>query len=479
MKKAIIPTCAILLISAVICYFVAREYYIRKHNSNPIFADKEEEITEVNNEAYETDAVSVERLTLTDTVVVVKKDLTKKEITLRNILGGEPKALKYDGATVFSTRHEQPMSVEELTVGEIGEVTFTTYNKEIKSLKISDEYWENKKINRFTIDEKKKTLSIGEDDLYELDSNLFVASGEGEIALMEVTNLDTITIRGKDSKIYSIIVEDGHGYIRVVNDYYFTGGWIEIGQDIIKVLTEDMLIPVPEGKYDIVVTNKGYTGKTKVSVERDKETKLDLSEIDVEETAIGRVQFTIEPDYAQLYIDGVMTDYDDRVALEYGIHSLRAQLAGYETITTNFKVNSEFSNIKIILDKDDTNSSSSSDSSSSSTTNTNATVNSSTESGSSTTSSSSTSASSSSTSSSSTNTVSLSDNKKIFIEGPQGAEVYLDGTYIGIAPCSTLKVTGSHTITLSKSGYKPKTYTVNVVNDEKDLTMSFSELLAE
>ena len=73
----------------------------------------------------------------------------------------------------------------------------------------------------------------------------------------------------------------------------------------------------------------------------------------------------------------------------------------------------------------------------------------------------------------------MSDNKKIFIEGPQGAEVYLDGTYVGIAPCSTLKVTGSHTITLSKSGYKPKTYTVNVINDEKDLTLSFSELLAE
>lgn len=475
MRKAIIPTCAILLISAIICYFVAREYYIQKHNSNPIFADKEVEIPDESNNTDNTDAVSVEKLTLTDTVIVVGKDLTKKEITLRNILGGERKSLKYDGTTVFSSRHEQPMTAEELMIGEIAEVSFTTYNKEIKSLKVSNEYWENKKINRFIIDEKKKTLAIGEDDLYELDSNIFVGSGDGEISLMEVTNLDGITIKGKDSKIYSIIVEDGHGYIRVVNDYYFTGGWIEIGQDIIKVLSEDMLIPVPEGKYDIVVTNKGYTGKTKATVERDKETKLDLSEIDIEETAIGRVEFTLEPDYAQLYIDGVMTDYDERVALEYGIHSLRAQLAGYETINTNFKVNSEFSNIKIILDKDG--SSSDSSSSSSSENNSSSSMNSSSVSNSS--SSSSTSTSSSSTSTSSSNTVSLSDNRKIFIEGPQGAEVYLDGTYVGIAPCSTLKVTGSHTITLSKTGYKTKTYTVNVTNDDKDLTMSFSELMAE
>ncbi len=474
MRNAIIPTCAILLISAIICFFVAREYYIEKHNSNPIFAEKEEVVEEVNNESDDISAVSVERVTLTDTVVIVKKDLTKKEITLRNINGGEPKSLRYDGATVFTSRRMQPMTPEELKVGEIAEVTFTTYNKEIKNLKLSDEYWENKKINRFVIDEKKKTLAIGEDDLYELDSNIFVGSGDGEIPLMEITNLDNITIKGKDSKIYSIIVEDGHGYIRVVNDYYFTGGWIEIGQDIIKVLTEDMLIPVPEGKYDIVVTNKGYTGRTKVTVERDKEAKLDLSEIDIEETAVGHVQFTIDPAYAQLYIDGVMTDYDDRIALEYGIHSLRAQLAGYETINSNFKVNSEFSNIKIILDKDESDTSSSSSSSTSS-----STANTQNNSSSTASVASSASTSSSSASSSTSNTVSLSDNKKIFVEGPQGVEVYLDGTYIGIAPCSTLKVTGSHTITLSKSGYKPKTYTVNVSNDEKDLTLSFSELTTE
>ena len=233
-----------------------------------------------------------------------------------------------------------------------------------------------------------------------------------------------------------------------------------------------------EGTYDIKVTNKGYVGRDTLKVTRDKETKLDLSKAEIEEVAIGHVLFKIFPDYAQLYVDGIMTDFEQRVPLEYGIHSIRVELAGYETVHANIRVGSEMANIAIELDKEENSDSSSSSSSSSS-----ASSSSSSSASSSSSSSSSSGASSSSSSSTadssnvSENTI-ISDNKKIYIEGPEGVEVYLDGTYIGIAPCSTLKVTGSHTITLSKSGYETKSYTINVGNDGNDLTMSFSGLTA-
>ena len=69
--------------------------------------------------------------------------------------------------------------------------------------------------------------------------------------------------------------------------------------------------------------------------------------------------------------------------------------------------------------------------------------------------------------------------QKIHIEQPAGAEVYLDGNYVGIAPASTGKVTGSHVITLSKDGYKTRSYTVNIGNDGNDVTFSFSALSEE
>lgn len=473
MKKAVLPTCIILLIASLLCFLVAREYLEKKREEtlaklNKTNQSNSEEVLD------ESEVVSAERLTITDTVFLVGKDIENKELIFRNIEGGDDKALSFNGTTQFLSKRDQVRTADELRVGEILDITFTTFDSMLSTVRESQSTWTNKSIRRFTIDEEQHTLRVA-DSLYEIVDNVVVASSDKIGKLMDITNLDAITIVGIDEKIYSIIVDDGHGYIRITNDSYFVGGWIEIGQEMIKVLTEDMLIPVPEGTYDIKVTNKGYIGREKVEVYRDKETLLDLSKAEIEEAAIGHVKFDIKPDYAQLYVDGLMTDFEERVPLEYGIHSLRVESAGYETIQSNIKVGSEFANISIVLDesleddstkeeeKEETKNETSgtADKQTSNTENTTLTSNNETN----------------NDNSSSKNV--LSDNKKIYVDGPEGAEVYIDGTYIGVAPCSTNKVTGSHTITLSRNGYLTKTYSISVDNDGNDLTMSFSELAKE
>ena len=483
----VLPTIALLVFASVLFLLVAKEYSEKKRLSNPIYSQSndEENAEAGSDEALSEDdnqVVNKKRLTANDTCLVISKNLEEKKITLRNIKGGDDKALSYDGKTEFLTKNDRPLTAAEIMVGDIVDIEFTTFDSRLSKVSRSKDAWEIKNVEKFEIDEKGKTVKIA-DDLYKMAANAIIASDDKVGKLLDVTALDTITVRGIGKDVYSIQIEEGHGYIRVTNDSYFVGGWIEIGQDIITILTEGMLIPVPEGTYDIKVTNKGYVGRETLKVTRDKETKLDLSKVEIEEVAIGHVLFKIFPDYAQLYVDGIMTDFEERVPLEYGIHSIRVELAGYETVHANIRVGSEMANIAIELDEeedsDSSSSSSSSSSSDSSSSSSSSTSSSSSSSGSPSSSSSSGSSSSSSANSSSAsdNTI-ISDNKKIYIEGPEGVEVYLDGTYIGIAPCSTLKVTGSHTITLSKSGYETKSYTINVGNDGNDLTMSFSELTA-
>ena len=55
----------------------------------------------------------------------------------------------------------------------------------------------------------------------------------------------------------------------------------------------------------------------------------------------------------------------------------------------------------------------------------------------------------------------------------------MDGNYRGISPVSFKKVTGSHTVTLRKSGYKTKSYTIYLYNDGEDITYSFTDLEKE
>ena len=77
------------------------------------------------------------------------------------------------------------------------------------------------------------------------------------------------------------------------------------------------------------------------------------------------------------------------------------------------------------------------------------------------------------------NTISATKSNKVYIDSPKGVEVYLDGNYVGIAPVSFKKNAGKHTITLEKSGYKKKSYTIYLYNDGEDVTYSFSELERE
>ena len=365
--------------------------------------------------------------------------------------------------------------------------------------------------------------------------------------------MDTLTVKGYGRKVCSVIVEKGHGYVRLLNDSYFEGGWIEIGQEIIKQVSEEMLIPVPEGSYHVRLTNRGYAAEEDVTVERDKESIIDLSEVDIKEVAIGHVQFNIIPDYAQLYIDGVITDYE-RVALEFGIHKIHVELAGYKSVDINIRVSDQYANVDMTLEKEGSDSSTATGKSTTTnkkatTSKTNATTttspyyqtsssnypvgstgqyiapfrqavptpipgsgssSSSTERSSSTdssTDSSTTTSSTENTSSSDTSTTELpaeentrsdetkdpgadtagdtdataavvSDTLRMYVDSPEGAEIYVDGIYAGISPISFIKPdAGSHVITLSKNGYVTKSYTVSVADDDRDVTLSFSELM--
>ena len=68
---------------------------------------------------------------------------------------------------------------------------------------------------------------------------------------------------------------------------------------------------------------------------------------------------------------------------------------------------------------------------------------------------------------------------KITIDAPKDVEVYVDGSYIGMAPCSFKKTEGVHVITLRKTGYVTKSYTINITNTETNENMSFSALVKE
>ena len=215
--------------------------------------------------------------------------------------------------------------------------------KELLELKVSDEAWTYTDVTKFTIDEKEKRMDIA-GSTYKLPKTSVVSYGDELATFMDVTQTDTLTVKGYGRKVCSIIVERGHGYVRLINDSYFEGGWIEIGQEIISEIGKEMLIPVPEGSYHVRLTNKGYAAEEDVTVERDKETVIDLSKADIKEVAIGHVQFNIVPDFyhvnffpsdyegSSIFCDPHFFNPEDRYSVKMGIASkLRRCFYGRDT----------------------------------------------------------------------------------------------------------------------------------------------------
>lgn len=292
MQKALVPIIVIIMITLVACYFIITEY-----NEQEIAKRSERQNQTDADEESEEDVVGLDELSYDCTGVLLDKNEEEGTVTIRPIDGGDDFLLKYDGTTKFMAKHGNSITTSQLLLGEIVDATYSVHSGKLRSVQIAKNAWTMTDVTDFRINEKRKIMDIGS-ETYKIDDDLVISYGDRLAKLMDITEYDSLIVKGCDRKVSSVIVDRGHGYIRLMNDSYFVGGWIEIGQDIIKPITSEMLVPVPEGKYHVKVTNKGYAGQEDMVIERDKEVVLDLAKVEIEEVAIGHIEFKINPDYA-------------------------------------------------------------------------------------------------------------------------------------------------------------------------------------
>lgn len=451
------------------------------------------------------ESVPEEELKASDTAILIRKNDAKKILTFQTALNGARYDLEYDGTTEFYDKYGQALSVEQVAPGEIAELVLSVHSKKLQSLHLSADVFTLQDVERHDFDEKKGILTLGK-DRYKIDDNLIIFSGEELGELMDINEGDCLTVRGSGRQVYSIVIDKGHGYLRLKGDEYFRGGWIEVGQKIIKPISENMLLLVPEGEYDMRVTYNGFGGYKKIVIERDKETVADISDLKGDLLKMGKISFTIRPSEAdaRLFIDGKEVSYATPVELEYGVHQIDIKAQGYQDIRKYISVGQEMATIEIALDEDPEESGSVSGSKINSELKPESdNVISSNSSGKSSSSSSKKSSSSSSKKSSSqtsggsagsetitvgdqgseketdNDNVETAENNQLYIDSPEGVEVYYDAAYKGIAPLHFTKSEGTHVITLRKEGYVTKSYTITLDDGDQDETYSFSELVKQ
>ena len=385
-----------------------------------------------------------------DTAVLVDINSVENTVTLLNLDLGKQYTLSVDGTTRYTDKYGKAISLEQLGEGDIVDVTFLKTKKHLTTMQLSRSAWQYDDVERYELNTVRREVTIGE-EVFKLSRDTRYFSQGHSIEEMDLNPSDILTFHGIDTTVLSVTVEKGHGYLRLVNDENFIGGWLEIGQEQIVRITEDMLVTVPEGSYQVDISYNGGGGTKSVVINRNEETTLDIGDLEVAEAQYGMVLFSMNPSGAELYIDGSQADPSQPITLEYGIHQIIAKADGYKSLTQYLRVAQESAGVDVELDKIDSDSDSDESTGSS--------------------------ASTSSTATSATSDTTTTY-YRVHIDAPENVEVYLDGNYVGISPCSFKKTSGSHVITLRKSGYETRSYTVQVDEEKKDVSYSFVDLVA-
>lgn len=397
-----------------------------------------------------------------DTAIFLYCDEENKLAHFQNASTGKRYTLGYTTATSVLDKYGQHISMSQIKTGTMSLVRFYKETKNLTYIIEATDCTSFTGVENYELDYDNATISIY-GGLYKFNKNLTVMSQNEEITISDIEDVDKLSVWGYNEQIYSISVDKGHGFLTFSNDSYFIDGWVEVGEKVIKPISEGMKLVVPEGTYTVSISASSTKTNKKMTFKRGETLNWDLSEVEIQTPKTGNVIFTITPATARVYIDGEEVDTSYPVEEEYGIHQITVIASGYETISKYMKVGTELANISIDLEKQEETSDESDDTEtetkeSETTSEENKPLE---------------------ETNNENNTEGLSEassSYKVYIDKPEGAEVYVDGNYIGIAPTSFAKQAGSIVVTLRQSGYQTRSYSLEIDDEEKDTTYSFSDL---
>lgn len=380
-----------------------------------------------------------------DMAIVVNKDEEAFTLQLQNLQTGKRYTLQYDGATQIFDKYSHALAMSQIKLGYVVQVQFYKPKKLLTSIQEVSNGIKFAHTNKYSIDTYKGTITLGGMP-YNLSSHLVVTSEDGEIDINDLESVDTLSVYGYNNQVYGIHVENGHSYLKLKNDDYFVGGWIEVGNQIIRQITKDMILTVPEGTNMVTISKNGNVATEEMYFTKNQDLIWDVGEVEVEIVKRGTILFTAEPSNMVVKIDGEKIDVSKPLTLEYGLHRLVASADGYQTVSQYIKVGEASANLDIRLDTYEGEEENTSEKEPEET--------------------------------KQTALKATDSGYRVFIDAPVDVEVYVDGNYIGIAPVDFAKVEGSYVISLRKTGFQPRSYTLQIDGEEKNVNYSFSELVA-
>ncbi len=327
---------------------------------------------------------------------IVRIDEAGRTIVASDVDSGWRYPFHYEGSTVFLSRYGENISVTQLEIGQIVDVTYADEGYLCSIVQVSYDAWEYEDVMGLTYDRMINEISVmGEKYKYDaslvlhdasmlaqevatdsaavqqlLEGNLDAAnvssdasadseedSGEakkrlveGNLSLSQISDQDTVTCRGYKGKICSVVLNKGHGIVRLSDYSTYIGGMIAIG-NVIKPVTKDMVLTVPAGNWTLEIDKDGKMGTKEIVVSQGQDQTVNLAKLTIIACRRGVMHFNTTPAGCGITIDG--KDYEGRTdfMLEYGPHKVSVSAVDYKAYNGVINLNSAYVNINVELTK--------------------------------------------------------------------------------------------------------------------------------
>ena len=329
----------------------------------------------------------------------VISDIEKEQslFSVADVNSGWVYKVVYTPSTDFLSRFGEPLAADQLEIGELIDIVWDDTKTAAKSIQVSYDAWEYEDVMGLSYDQRENNIMIcGETFVYqnslvlydksrELSEAAFsqtegqkdagaldtasvgeqnAASGDGQetasadaaltpgkrnaITLQEISNQDTVTCRGYRGKICSVVVNKGHGYIRLSNYSTYIGGTIAVG-GVIEPVEKDMVLTVPVGNWTLEIDKDGKMGTKDIVVSQNEDQTVNLANLIIVATRRGVMQFNVTPEDCVITIDGKEYRGQTKFILEYGKHKVSVSAVDYKAYNGTITLQSPYMNVNVEL----------------------------------------------------------------------------------------------------------------------------------
>jgi len=282
-------------------------------------------------------------------IVAISND-EPQAITIIALESGLTDRLNVTETTNVQNRYGSNVDFREISVGQIVDIDFDAYTRNIGILSQSGRAWEQNNRSNVDIDIAASTIAIG-NQVYTFSNRTLVLNRGESFSINMINPDDTLSLVGYDNKVWSIRIDTGHGFIRFINADRVVNGTVAVGSSVFTGLEGDGPVSVPEGLQRVIV--EGHNIETffiDVEVRQGETALVDLRDLVFRQ---GTLQLIINEPGASVFINGeaITLDYD-LVELDYGTHHLRVVSHGFVTYEREIELTQLFVRIDINLERD-------------------------------------------------------------------------------------------------------------------------------